>query len=243
MAATYDQYHYPQFWEGRDYEHGSEVIALQKFLNKIPHIKRLIDIGAGYGRMAPYYIYRARRSVLVDSSSRQLKLAKQKINHMDSKRAGNVRYIHVSAQRVPKKVKNGTFDVVICIRMLHHINRTSDAFYLINKLLTKNGYLILEFPNRLHGKARAKRFIKKGLRKLNDEFLPQITFDPIDIELELKNQGFEVVEKRSVSNIRNGLLKKHLPISALLFLEDLLQIPLSYLNFGPSIFILARKKG
>lgn len=235
MPALYDQYDYPQFWEGRDYEHGSEVIAVQSFLQKIPQINRLIDIGAGYGRLAPYYIYRAKRSVLIDSSSKLLKQARQKINYIDGKRAGNVRYIHSRAQNLSRKVKNGTFDVVICIRILHYIENPSVAIKIANKLLKKNGYLILEFPNKLHGKARAKHIFRRSL--------PYINFYPIDIENELKKQGFELIDKRSVSNIRSSLMKKHVPVSVLLLLEDILQRPLSRLNFGPSIFILAKKRG
>jgi SAM-dependent methyltransferase len=235
MSDYYDQYDYPQFWEGREYEHCCEVIAIQKFLHRIPRINRLIDVGAGYGRLSPYYIYRARRSVLIDSSAKLLKLARQKIMLLDEKRAENVKYVHIKAQKVSKKVKNGTFDVVVCVRILHHIENTGDAFSIVNKLLKKNGYLILEFPNKLHGKARARYLFRTPL--------PHINFHPLEVQNELKKQGFEIIEKRSVSNIRSSFLKRHLPVSVLLLLEDLLQKPLSNLNFGPSIFILARKRG
>ena len=245
MSTIYDQYDYPQFWEGRDYEHGSEVIAIQKFLHKIPQINRLIDIGAGYGRITPYYIYRARRSVLIDSSSKLLKLAKQKASYFDGKRADNVRYVHIKVQNISKKLKNGTFDVVICVRFLHHLENPSEAFSIANKLLKKNGYLVMEFPNKLHGKALIKRlFVSKLIyAKDNTPFSPYKNFHPTEIQNELKKHGFELIEKRSVSNIRSTLLKKHLPLSVLLLLEDILQRPFSSLNFGPSIFILARKRG
>jgi len=41
---------YPKYWEKRRYEHLSEIIALRKLIEKIPHDKRgdLIDVGAGF---------------------------------------------------------------------------------------------------------------------------------------------------------------------------------------------------
>lgn len=73
--------------------------------------------------------------------------------------------------------------------------------------------------------------------------LPFLNHHPRVIKEALKKYGFEIIEKRSVSNIRSPYTKKHIPISVLLWVEKILQIPLSYLNFGPSIFVLARKRG
>jgi hypothetical protein len=53
MPAAYDTYDYPSYWEGRDYEHGSEEIAIKGFLNRIAKIKTALEIGAGYGRLVP----------------------------------------------------------------------------------------------------------------------------------------------------------------------------------------------
>jgi len=61
------------------------------------------------------------------------------------------------------------------------------------------------------------------------------------VEDMLKKNGFEIQEKLSVSNFRSPLIKKIVPEAVLLALEDILQKPLSYLNFGPSIFIKAVK--
>jgi len=254
MSAIYDTYDYPKFWENREYEHRSEVIALKSFLNKIHQINRLIDVGAGYGRLSAYYMYRAKRSVLVDSSAKLLKVARQKINSIDSSRGNDMKYIQSSVENLSKKVKNGSFDVVLCVRFLHHFENPNVAIDIAKKLLNKNGYLILEFPNKLHGKALAKHIIKGniGYRKNKEHenkkhlmncSLPYMNFHPAEIQNELNLKGFRVIEKRSVSNIRNTFLKKHMPLSALLFVEQLLQIPLSKLNFGPSIFVLAQKKG
>ena len=40
MPAAYDKYDYPSYWIGRDYEHGSEVIAIEGFLKIFQKSKR-----------------------------------------------------------------------------------------------------------------------------------------------------------------------------------------------------------
>jgi len=57
----------------------------------------------------------------------------------------------------------------------------------------------------------------------------------------LEKNGFVLEKKLSVSNFRNPLLKKIVPETVLLRLEDVLQKPLSYINFGPSVFVKAVK--
>ena len=72
--------------------------------------------------------------------------------------------------------------------------------------------------------------------------LPFVNFHPDKIILMLQEANFEIVETRSVSNIRSTLMKRIVPKNILISLEKYLQKPLAYLSFGPSIFILARKK-
>ena len=57
----------------------------------------------------------------------------------------------------------------------------------------------------------------------------------------IKDNGFEILSKRSVSNIRSKDMKKRVSMDVLIFFERLLQRPLAQMHFGPSIFILARK--
>jgi len=45
------------------------------------------------------------------------------------------------------------------------------------------------------------------------------------------------VDRLSVSNFRNDAIKKTLPKDSLLILENLMQKPFGFINFGPSIFV------
>lgn len=249
MPAAYDTYDYPSYWEGREYEHLSEEIALKRLLSEIDNINRLIDVGAGYGRLSKQYIYRSKKIVLTDSSSRLLKMARKNI---DSK---NTVFVQSTVDNLPKRFKARSFDVLLMIRVLHHIDDIDKCFGIANKLLKDNGYFILEFANKGHFKAVISE-ITKGNFTFPLEFFPKdlrskstkkqkglpfknYHFDFID-DLLYEN-GFVVVNKLSVSNFRNSFIKNSLPIEMLTGIEKYIQKPLSYINFGPSLFLLSKK--
>jgi SAM-dependent methyltransferase len=253
MAAAYDDFDYPAYWLGRVYEHESEVLALNAYLAKIPKIKSICEIGAGFGRLTPYYVYRAKRVVLTEPSAKLLHLARQSSLGRPDHRHNE--FLQTSIENLPQKFGRARFDLVILVRVMHHLKDTQAAFAIIHKILNKKGYLILEFPNKLHGKAVICNFLKgnftfpleifpfdkRSKKAIKDRTLPFFNYHPEIIQQELKAAGFTVVEKRSVSNIRNETLKRNLPISFLLWTEQILQRVLAFVNFGPSIFILAKK--
>ncbi len=250
MPAAYDTYDYPSYWDDREYEHKSEFYAIKTLLNKIPYIKTIIEIGAGYGRLFSSFSYRAKKIILSDPSASSLSLARKKIRN--NKKAI---FIQSSLENLPNQLRGGTSDLVIMVRVLHHIEDTQEAFKIVAKLLKNDGFFILEFANKGHIKATLKEFYKGNITFPLDIFpidkrskktkkaktLPFINYHPDEIIEQLKNAGFVVVEKLSVSNIRSTFLKKIISTGTLIDIEKALQKPLSHVNFGPSIFILAKK--
>ena len=251
MAAAYDTYDYPSYWEGREYEHKSEVYAIGEFLKKIPKIKTILEIGAGYGRLTPTYAFRAKKVILSDSSASLLKMAH------DLQLVKKIKYIHSGYENLPKKIRPKTIDLVVLVRVMHHIQDPDEVFEIVGRLLKKKGYFILEFANKKHIKATVSEFLKgnftftldifpKNLQKREKKDtgnLPFLNYHPDIVCEKLKNAGFEIIQKRSVSNVRSPFFKKIFPLEVLLFFEKILQVPLSLINFGPSIFILTYKKG
>ena len=64
---------------------------------------------------------------------------------------------------------------------------------------------------------------------------------PVDeFRKKLIDNGFSVIDKLSVSNLRNNILKNHLSSKFLINIEKHIQKPFAKINFGPSIFILAK---
>lgn len=252
MGAAYDTFDYPSYWIGREYEHKSEILAIKSFLSKIKKIKTILEIGAGFGRLAPVYAFRAKKIILSDPSARTLKVARETF-----KLKRNFKYIHSSLENLSSKVRPKTIDLIVLVRVLHHLHDIKKAFRIMNKVLKPGGYLIFEFANKKHLKATVKNVLKgnfffykdlatadiRSRRAINRGTLPFLNYHPEKIKSILSEYGFEVIDKKSVSNIRSSFLKRIFSTELLLFFEKTLQTPFSLFDFGPSIFVLARKKG
>ncbi len=252
MSAFYDSYDYTSYWQGREYEHESEVIAVRELLNKIPKINKAIEIGGGYGRLVPYYIYRTKQTILTDPSAKLLSIAKERLANFK-----NLKIKQSTLLNLTTKFRTGSFDLAMMIRVMHHLNDPESVFDSIEKLLTPDGYVIIEFANKIHFKNLLHHVLKGNFKFINDTSIIDVrsekskknktiaflNYHPNLIREELKKHNFEIIEMRSVSNIRNPFFKKHLPKNILLEIERLVQKPLSYVYFGPSIFVLARKRG
>lgn len=249
MSAYYDTYDYPSYWIERDYEHEAEMHVMKCFLKRIPKIRTVVEIGAGYGRLVPSYFFRARRVILADPSSRLLKIANNKLINK------GITFIHANIENLYPKIRRNTADLVIVVRVLHHIQDLDGALSTIHKISKNKSYLILEFANKRHLKATINEFLHGNFTFPLDIFPKEIkstkkrtksiaffNYHPDVIKEKLKDFGYSIIEVRSVSNIRSVLMKKILSTETLLFFEKLLQRPLSYLCIGPSIFILAKKR-
>lgn len=250
MPAAYDTYDYPAYWSGREYEHESEVRAIKRFLNKIPRINKAVDVGAGYGRLTSSYLYRCRKVTLTDPSAKLLKIARA--NYIGNK----VICMQTKVENLPKKFLSSKYDLAIMTRVLHHIDNINRAFAAVNRILADRGYFILEFANKNHFKALFKALIKGNFTFPIDIFphdvrcrknkrlntLPFNNYHPDLIVRYLEENNFEVLDRISVSNFRSIWFKEFIPKEFLLWLDEKLGHVLSSLHFGPSIFILARKK-
>src|SRR5271166_4687677 len=79
-AARQSQYYddadfnYATWWQGREYEHEAEVMAIRRLLGhrKFAHA---VDVGGGFGRLSVVLAEYSDRVTLVEPSFQQLKLA------------------------------------------------------------------------------------------------------------------------------------------------------------------------
>lgn len=253
MPAAYDKYDYPSYWGGRTYEHKSEIIAIKSMLDHIPKIHNILDIGAGYGRLTSSYLYRVKKAILADPSAKLLSIARENLKHIDYKK---VTILQSTIENLPKKIKPHSLDAILMVRVIHHISDTEKAIKIVNKLLLSGGYFILEFANKKHFKATWTEILKGNItfpldifpkdirskKNIKRKTLPFINYHPDIIFKLLEDNDFEIIKKRSVSNFRNSYIKQLFPLDALIKIEDLLQEPLAYFNFGPSIFLLCKKR-
>ena len=251
MAAAYDTYDYLSYWLGRGYEHKAEVAAVKDLLAKIKSLKTILEVGAGFGRLVGSYSFRAKKVIITDQSSKLLKIARDRFPDKKYK------FIHSSIENLPVRVRSGTIDLVVMVRVIHHIGKLDESIEIVRRMLKNKGYFILEYPNKRNLKAVLIEFFQgnftffsdiltkdlRSKRSLRLNALPFFNYHPHRIEKLLIDHNFEILEKRSVSNLRSSPLKKALSTHTLISIEKMLQKPLSYLSVGPSMFILARKMG
>ena len=243
MATNYDVFDYPAYWERRKYENQAEKIALKRLLGKITSKNSLVDIGGGFGRLADVYAPTFKTCLLFDSSEKLLKIAQGRLKEYQ-----NLKTKKGQAQNLP--LANEKWDVVLMIRVIHHLPDLAKPLHEAYRVLKPQGYLILEFPNKIHLKSIIKAISKRKIGYLlshipedisSDQKISFNNYHPVHIKSLLLAHDFKIRETLSVSNFRNPLFKKIIPLKILLFLETLVQPLLAHFNFGPSIFILAQK--
>ena len=246
--AFYDSYNYRHYWKNREYENRAETIALQKLFQLIPQKKKknILDIGAGFGRHTPLYAPLFKKAILIDPSVKLLSQAQKNLRHHP-----NLSFKRGEGQKIP--LKNQGVDVVLLIRVIHHLENPSSTLGEITRILKPQGFLILEFANKVHFKAKIKAIVhrdwqffskiapsdRRSPKNIKSRSIAFLNYHPQAIKEALQQKGLKIIKKLSVSNFRSPILKKILPLNYLLLLEKITQPLLAPLNFGPSIFILA----
>lgn len=245
-----DQYNDPshnylRYWDGRDYEHAAEQIAIRRLIGN-KHFRHAADIGGGYGRLCVFLERFADKVTLAEPSQQQLDIAKDFLKeHPEVDR--------LLTQADDLKFKNGSLDLITMIRVMHHIPDPKVEFAELARVLSDDGYLILEVANYAHGRNRIKHALKgKKLPtepvdirsekfKANKDEIAFVNHNPKTVIKQLAHAGLKVERTLSVSNLRSPSLKKVLPKRAMLAAERMLQPTLARTYFGPSVFFLVRK--
>lgn len=221
-----------EFWEnqGREYEDRVERVALRRLLPKGG--KRLLEIGAGFGRLTDEY-KAFDQVVLLDYSFSQLQFAREK--HGD----GNGRYIYIAADAYSLPFRAGVFDAAAMIRTIHHMSDVRAVLRQVRRVLAPQATFIMEHANKQNLKAMARYALKKQtwnpyshepveFVELNFDFHPQYIKDA------LENCGFDLKRRIPVSFFRMDAIKKTLPVELLVTSDSLLQY--TGMLVAPSIF-------
>ncbi len=219
------------FWEGqgRDYEDAVERRVLAKLLP--PSGGRLLEIGAGFGRITGEYRM-FRQVVLLDYSLEQLQFARS--------RYGDDGYLYVAADAYKMPFQAGAFDAATMIRVIHHFEDVPAVLRQVSSVVRGKGNFILEYANKRNLKAIMRHLL--GLNGWNPFTLAPVEFVELNFDFhpaymqgQVTNCGFEVRRSVPVSWLRLSLLKKTLPTSLLVWLDSALQATGSTLS--PSIFL------
>jgi SAM-dependent methyltransferase len=219
-----------RFWEnqGRDYEDMLERDVLHRLLPK--QGKRMLEIGAGFGRLSQEYsMYE--QVVLLDYSFSQLQYAREQL--------GDEGYVYVAADAYRLPFVTGAFDGATMIRVIHHFEDAPRVLQGIRHILAPRANFILEFAN----KRNLKAMLRYALRQQDwnpyehdpVEFVElNYDFHPVYMQETLGALGFTTTERIPVSFLRLGVLKRRLSADTLVSLDKLLQK--SNWLVSPSIF-------
>jgi SAM-dependent methyltransferase len=246
MTAHYDDssFFYEKYWQGREYENDSELIVLKKILGR-RKFHTALDIGGGFGRLTSFLAGYSQKAILIEPSLKQRSLGKKYLSAYK-----NCSILGNTAQSI--KLPAASSDLIILVRVMHHLPDPLPVFAELHRLLEPNGLLVLEFANSLHFKARIRSFLsghpilltpveRRSAANIRRHTIPFVNHHPFTVKKQLAKAGFIVTRTYSVSNFRSPFLKRILPLKILLTLEVWAQRALAPLYFGPSIFMVAKR--
>lgn len=233
------------FWPGREYEDRAERLALAHLIP--PRGQRLIEVGAGFGRLADLYLGYA-RVVLLDYAHSMLLEARARLG-------GDPRFVFATADLYDLPIADSAIDTAVTVRVLHHVADIPCAFGEIARIVRPSGSYVTDFANKRHLKAIVKYYTSHILKPAVDrdgnaskspfsrdpyEFV-KLNFDyhPDYIRGNLSLVGFRVRDERAVSTFRVGALKRIISPALLASLDGLIQRPTAGLELAPSIFLNA----
>jgi ubiquinone/menaquinone biosynthesis C-methylase UbiE len=236
--ATYEDLGYrDRFWPARAYEDACDRIALRALLPRSGG--RLIEVGAGFGRLANEYS-RWSEIALLDSSEVHVQAARETLR-------GDPRFEIRLGNALALPWPDTSFDAAVCVRVLHHFEDPRPLLAEIGRVVRPGGVLVLEYANKRNLKSIARRLLG---RQDWSPFEPGSVayrshhFDhaPASVRRALRSAGFTVERMRAVSMFRVPPLCRALPAGFLAGLESRVQEPLGSITPGPSAFVLARRR-
>ncbi len=235
--CDYEGSHYrTEFWTPeRQFEDLADRYALRALLP--PQGDTLIEVGAGFGRLAALYAG-YNRVVLFDYAISLLQEAREHLGD-------DPRFLFVAGDVYRLPFASHTFDAAVMVRVMHHLEDVPTALGHLSRILRGQGALILEFANKRHLKAILRYLLRRQTWSPFDlepyPFVPlNYDFHPRWVEDRLHEAGLYIDATRAVSHFRIPWLKQHVPPRILARLDALLQRPGALLKISPSVFLRAR---
>lgn len=226
-----------RFWEGqgRNYEDQVERVALRRMMPASG--STLIEIGAGFGRLADEY--RGYQQVVLFDYSRSL------LREAQAHLGNDPRFIYVAGNWYKMPFVNGLFQTLVQIRTIHHAADVPALFAELARIAQPKGQYVLEFAN----KKNLKAILRYALHRQTwspfasepIEFAPlNFDFHPQWMQTQLQQNGFLPTNLRTVSHFRLALLKKVLPTTWLVKMDQAAQTTGNWWQLSPSVFVVSQ---
>jgi SAM-dependent methyltransferase len=227
-----------RFWQnqGREYEDQAERLALRRLLP--PRGTTLLDVGAGFGRLADEY-GGYERVVLFDFSRSLLREAQERFRD-------DPRFIYVAGNWYNLPFDDGVFETLVQVRTLHHAADAPALFRELARVARHQAAYILEYANKHNLKAMLRYRLGRQEWSPFDrqpvEFVElNYDFHPDWIREELALAGFAPGETLTTSHFRFAPLKRIVPTSWLVSLDSAFQRTGARWQLTPSVFVLSER--
>lgn len=224
------------FWEEADraFEDLAERRALAHLLP--PRGRRLVEIGAGFGRLID--LYAGYETVYL------LDYARSMLDDARARLGDRATYVCADLYHLP--FASATLDAVVQVRVLHHVEDVPAAFAEVARVLGTGGSYVLEFANKRNAKALARwalgRQDENPLDERPWEFVPlNWNFHPRQIERALADAGLAVRDRRAVSMLRSPTLKANVPATRLAAMDEVIGGLSARAALGPSQMVRAAR--
>ena len=223
-----------RFWDGqgRQYEDRAERVALRRLMPASG--RTLLDVGAGFGRLADEYDG-YEKVVLFDYSRSLLREAQERLGN-------DPRFVFVAGNWYNMPFVAGLFSTMVQVRTLHHAADATAVFQQLARIAAPQATYVLEFAN----KQNIKAMLRYGLRRQTwSPYTPEpiefvelnFDFHPRWIREKLTRAGFKPGRTLTVSHFRFGPIKKLVPTGALTYLDGLAQLTGNWWQLSPSVFV------
>ena len=229
-----------EFWEGqgREYEDLAERIALARLLPR--RGRRLLEIGAGFGRLADMYAGYD-QVVLLDFSRSLLQQACQRMG-------SDSRFTFIAADLYNLPFFDTQFDAVVMIRVIHHLVDVPRALSQVHRVLAGDGRFILEYANKRNLKSIARYILGRQawspFERQPYEFVAlNFDFHPAWMRARLAAAGLQSEQERSLSHFRHPFFKRIFPPARLARLDGWAQPTGALWKLSPSVMVRARRLG
>lgn len=235
MICDYEGSDYQaRFWQNADraYEDAVERVAIGRLLP--PTGRRIVEFGAGFGRLADLYAGYD-EVILLDYSRSLLEEAAQRWG-------SDPRFKFVAADIYHLPFAPGIFDAATMIRVVHHIADVPTALAQICRAMAASSTFVLEFANKRNLKSMARHLAR---RQSWSPYAPEpvefvklnFDFHPAWMASQVAQAGFEMQEKLSASYLRAGVFKRALPLKTMVGIDAALQRTASLALLSPSVFV------
>ncbi len=172
---------------------------VQRLLNEVsrndrPH--RALDMPCGYGRLYPLLAEASAEVVECDWSHPMLLRARESQSRMPT--GGARRHVRAEAGRLP--FPDRSFDLVLSVRLCHHIRSHEERLAYVRELMRVSaGWVIFTYFDTRSLKNRLRE-----LRRLVSRKRPKWTLDRSDVEELASREGFRVVKSTPLSRFFSG---------------------------------------